>query len=263
MSEIAPEELIARLRLIRTRHVGPITYHELLDTYGSAFQAIDTLPDLARRGGSRTALTLHSKTQAEDEIADLKRLGGSLLCHDQGAYPALLKAIDPPPPLLFARGRMSLLREPMLAMVGARNASTNGRRFASRLAAGLGEAGFVIASGLARGIDAAAHRGALPTGTVAVLGGGLDQIYPPENTDLYGEIAATGVVLSERPLGHVGRAQDFPRRNRIISGMALGTLVVEAALRSGSLITARFAGEQGREVFAVPGSPLDERCRGT
>jgi DNA processing protein len=190
------------------------------------------------------------------------KAGIAILAHADPGYPALLRAIADPPPLLYARGHPTLLGQDTVAMVGARNASASGMRLARGLAQEIGQGGYVVASGLARGIDTAAHRGALTTGTVAVLAGGVDEVYPPENQGLYDEIVQAGLVISEMPLGTVATARHFPRRNRLISGLSLGVLVVEAAPRSGSLITARLAAEQGREVFAVPGSPLDPRARG-
>ena len=258
-----PSETLDWLRLLRSENVGPITFYQLLARFGSAAAALDALPDLARAAGRRRPLGLCSRQAAERELADLERAGARLVAWGEPDYPALLAAVEDAPPLLSLRGEAALLRRPAVAVVGARNASANGRRFARDFALQLGAQGLVVVSGLARGIDAAAHQGALPTGTVAVLAGGIDSVYPEENRELYGLIAERGVLLAEMPVGTEPQARHFPRRNRIISGTALGVLVVEAALRSGSLITARFALEQGREVFAVPGSPLDPRCRGT
>ncbi len=206
---------------------------------------------------------VYSRENAERELAAMKSHGVSLLAIGEEAYPGRLAMIDDPPPLLAVRGNLATLAMPMVAIVGARNASAAGIRFAERLARELGEAGFAIASGLARGIDAAAHRASLLSGTVAVLAGGHEHIYPPEHVDLAEAILAHGALVSEMPLGWQPRARDFPRRNRLISGLAAGVLIVEAAKRSGSLITARLALEQGREVFAVPGSPLDPRAEGS
>jgi DNA processing protein len=203
------------------------------------------------------------RAEAERELAALDRLGAALVCWGEPDYPSALVAVDDAPPVLAVLGNRDLLRPPMVAVVGARNASANGRRLAHDLAAGLGAAGIVVVSGMARGIDAAGHAGALDTGSVAVVAGGIDIVYPEENRGLYQALAERGVIVAELPFGAEPQARHFPRRNRIISGMALGVVVVEAAARSGSLITARFALEQGREVFAVPGSPLDPRCRGT
>jgi DNA processing protein len=256
-------ERIAALRLARSAEVGPITFRNLIDRFGSAEAAIDALPSLAARGGRAAHVRIVSADDAWREIERAEAIGARLIVLGEPDYPALLAAAEPAPPVLFARGRVELLRRSMIAIVGARNASANGRKLAQSLAAGLGARGHIIVSGLARGIDAAAHKGALDTGTIAVLAGGIDQIYPDEHTELAEAIAASGALVAEMPFGHVARAVDFPRRNRIIAGLARAALVVEAAERSGSLITARLALEMGREVFAVPGSPLDARCRGT
>jgi DNA processing protein len=251
------------LRLIRSEYVGPISFRHLLRRFGSARAALEALPELARRGGGARAPRLFPKAEAEREIEALDQLGARLVGRDEPAYPAALAAIDDAPPLLSLLGDAALLGRQAVAIVGARNASANGRRLAEDIARELGAAGFVVASGLARGIDHAAHRGSLETGTIAVVAGGVDVAYPPDNAELQQAIGARGLLLSEMPPGTVPQARHFPRRNRLISGLSLGVLVVEAALRSGSLITARCALEQGREVLAVPGSPLDPRCRGT
>ena len=250
------------LRLARTENVGPVTFDHLLQRFGTATKALATLPDLAARGG-RSLLKIATEAQVDRELADGAALGAVLIAACEAAFPQALAALDPPPPVIWARGRVELLDQPGVAIVGARVASAAGQRFARGLAAELGQAGHIIVSGLARGIDAAAHEGSLPTGTVAVLGGGVDDIYPPEHRDLYARIAETGCVVSENEPGRTAVARDFPRRNRIISGLSRAVVVVEAELRSGSLITARLAAEQGREVLAVPGSPLDPRARGT
>ena len=222
------------------------------------------MPDLARRGGADRAGRICSEEDARAELTASKKIGVSLLAPDEAGYPPRLATLDDAPPLLGVRGAQDALMRPMIAIVGSRNASGAGLKFAGQLARDLAEAGFVIVSGLARGIDQAAHRASLASGTVAVLAGGHDRIYPPEHEDLLAAMLNSGgAAISEMPLGHVPRARDFPRRNRLISGAALGVVVVEAAHRSGSLITARIAAEQGREVFAVPGSPLDPRAAGT
>jgi DNA processing protein len=252
------------LRLIRSDHVGPRTFRSLVQHFGSARAALERLPELARRGGADRPGRICSEEDARAELAANERLGVSLIASGEAGYPPRLSEIDDAPPLLAVRGAPDVLMRPIIAIVGSRNASGAGLKFAGTLARELGEAGFVIASGLARGIDQAAHRGSIEAGTVAVLAGGHDRIYPPEHEDLLARILASGgAAISEMPLGHVPRARDFPRRNRLISGTALGVVVVEAAFRSGSLITARIAAEQGREVFAVPGSPLDPRAAGT
>jgi DNA processing protein len=250
------------LRLCRTETIGPITFYAMLRRFGSARAALDMLPRLARRGERATAVTAVTRAEAEAEFAALHRAGARLVCWGEPGYPSALAAIEDSPPILTVLGEAQLLQRPMIAVVGARNASANGRRLARDLAAELGLAGLVVISGLARGIDAAAHLGALETGSVAVVAGGADVVYPAENRGLYDALGRRGAIVAELPLGTEPQARHFPRRNRIISGMALGVVVVEAAARSGSLITARFALEQGREVFAVPGSPLDPRARG-
>jgi DNA processing protein len=256
---------IDRLRLIRSDNVGPRTFRSLLNHFGDARTALERLPDLARRGGAARSGRICSEEEARAELAAAKRLGVLLVAPNEAAYPPRLATLDDAPPLLGVRVRGSpdVLIRPMIAIVGSRNASGAGVKFASQLARDLGDAGFVVISGLARGIDQAAHRSTIPTGTVAVLAGGHDRIYPPEHEDLLAALLDHGGAISEMPLGHVPRARDFPRRNRLISGAALGVVVIEAAHRSGSLITARMAAEQGREVFAVPGSPLDPRAAGT
>lgn len=259
---LSDTERLDWLRLIRTENVGPITFFRLLERFGSAAAAIAALPDLARRGGRSKPLSVFSRAQAEREIATNTRHGARLIAACEPDYPEMLAAIDDPPPLLSLRGQGHLLRQRAVAVVGSRNASLNGRRFAEKLAAELGQAGLLIVSGFARGIDTAAHAGALATGTAAVMAGGIDVIYPEENTQLYHSLCEQGVVVAETACGTTPQARHFPRRNRVISGMALGVVVVEGTAHSGSLITARLAGEQGREVFAVPGSPMDPRCQG-
>lgn len=250
------------LQLYRSENVGPRAFATLLKCYGSAGSALEALPDLAQRGGRRTRIC--PRAEAERELAALHRINGTLVLRGEPDFPPLLARADGAPPLLSMLGNPAALAQPSVAIVGGRNASAAGRTFANRLAASLGNRDYVVTSGLARGIDAAAHEGALHTGTIAVIAGGLDRIYPPEHTDLVRRIVdADGAVVSEMPLGWTARAQDFPRRNRIIAGIAQGTVLVEAAMRSGSLITARLAAELGREVMAAPGSPLDPRCEGS
>jgi DNA processing protein len=234
----------------------------MLRRFGSARAALEMVPRLARRGERSRTVVPVTRTEAEAELSTLQRAGAGLVCWGEPLYPSALAAIEDAPPILSVLGRPELLEKPIVAVVGARNASANGRRFSRELAASLGEAGIVVTSGLARGIDAAAHLGALATGSAAVVAGGIDVVYPEENRGLHEALARQGVILAELPPGTEPQARHFPRRNRIISGMALGVVVVEAAAHSGSLITARFALEQGRDVFAVPGSPLDPRCRG-
>ncbi|HSV28532.1 MAG TPA: DNA-processing protein DprA [Candidatus Omnitrophota bacterium] len=250
------------LRLIRSENVGPRTFFRLLERYGTAAAALAALPELAKRGGRTRPITVCTKGVAERELEAAEQVGAIPLAAIEPNYPRWLAATDDAPPILYVRGNPSLLTRSMVAMVGARNASVNGRNLARRIAADLGRAGLVVASGLARGIDTAAHEGSLASGTVAVLAGGVDVVYPPENQRLYEDIAASGAVLSEMPPGTQPQASHFPRRNRIVSGLSLGVVVIEATPKSGSLITARLAADQGREVFAVPGSPLDPRAQG-
>ena len=254
---------LACLRLIRSDNVGPATFRELINHYGGAEEALAALPELSRKGGRRQALRICPRDIAEAELEAAGSLGARPLFTIEPGYPPALAAVDLPPPLLYAKGNVGHLSRPMVAIVGARNGSAAGQKLTRMFASQLGTAGFVIASGLARGIDAAAHEAALATGTVAVLAGGIDNVYPPENAALQRQIGERGCLITENPPGFVPRAQDFPRRNRIISGISMGVLIVEAARRSGTLITARMAGEQGREVFAVPGHPLDPRAEGT
>ena len=250
------------LRLIRSDNVGPITFYKLLERFGTAKAALDALPDLAKRGGAKRVLKACPKSQVEREIEGLEKLGGTLITRAEDTYPPLLAHIDDAPPILSVLGHVHLLRKRTVAVIGARNASLNGRNFARRISMELGQAGLLVASGLARGLDTAAHQGSLATGTIAVVGGGVDVIYPKENDTLYNEIKDQGTIISEVAFGTKPIARHFPPRNRIISGLARGTLVVEASMRSGSLITARMALEQNREVFAVPGAPSDPRAQG-
>ncbi len=251
------------LRLARTENVGPVTFAQLIARYGEASLALAALPDLARRGGRVSPLGVPTADEIRRELEAGEALGARLLACCEADYPAALAAIDPPPPIIWVRGDSALLHRPSVAIVGARIASAGGQRFARGLAAELGASGHVVVSGMARGVDGAAHEGALATGTVAVLGGGIDDIYPREHHDLYQRIVGQGCVVSENAPGRTAVAKDFPRRNRIIAGLSRAVVVVEAELRSGSLITARLAAEQGREVLAVPGSPLDPRARGS
>ncbi len=255
------EDAFDRLRLIRSANIGPVGFVQLLARFGSAGAAIDALPDLARRGGGR-APRLADRGAIEAELRQLDTLGVRLLFLGAPDYPALLAEIDNPPPVIGYRGNRALLDRRVVAMVGARNASASACRHARGLARDLGVQDFAVISGLARGIDTAAHHGSIEAGTIGVVAGGIDIHYPPENRDLQEVIADQGLLLAEHPPGTEPRARHFPFRNRIIAGLALGTVVVEAAPRSGSLITARLAGEAGREVMAIPGSPLDPRSRG-
>jgi DNA processing protein len=261
---LTDEQRLDWLQLIRCENIGPRTFRTLLNRFGGAGPALEALPDLIRKTSSGRAIKLATRAETEDEMLAAAAIDVRFIALGEPEYPAALRAIDAAPPLIAVRGQDNVLLEPGVAIVGSRNASAAGLAFTDRLARGLGRAGFVIVSGLARGIDLAAHRASIETGTIAVLaGGGHARPYPAEHAPLLDEIAKKGAIVSEMPLNWEPRGRDFPRRNRIISGLALGTVVVEAARRSGSLITARFASEQGREVFAVSGSPLDARSEGT
>ncbi len=261
-TELSSQQRLAWLRLIRSDNIGPATFRDLLANYGTASAALDALPAIARRVGRR--IRICPAEQAEAELSAIDDLGARLIALGEPDYPHWLAEIDTAPPLISVMGASAILQQPMIAIVGSRNASVSGRKIAAKLARDLGARGLAVVSGLARGIDAAAHEAALESGTVAVFAGGLDRIYPPENAPLAQRIIAEGgALISETQLGLEPRARDFPRRNRIVSGLSLGVVVIEAADRSGTLITARFAGEQGRTVFAVPGSPLDPRAAGT
>ena len=250
------------LRLSRTENVGPISFKQLLQRFGTAKAALEALPEIAARGSKKT-FKIPAMSLIDDEIARANKLGIIFIAKNEPEYPEALAAIEDAPPIIAVRGNPALLHKRSIGIVGARNASLNGRKMADMLARDMGSEGIITISGLARGIDTAAHQGSLATGTVAVVAGGVDVVYPQENQKLYEQIIEQGCVISDQPLGLEPYAKLFPRRNRLISGLALGVIVVEAALQSGSLITARMALEQGREVFAVPGSPLDPRCTGT
>ncbi|MBB4642100.1 DNA-processing protein DprA [Rhizorhapis suberifaciens] len=252
---------LARLQLIRSANIGPVTYFQLIARFGTAQAALQAIPELAARGGGRPP-RLAGLGDIEREVERVRALGARYLFLEQHDYPALLAEIDNAPPAIIFRGRLELLERPMIALVGARNASAAACRFARGLAQDLGRSGASVVSGLARGIDTAAHEGSLATGTIAVIASGIDIVFPPENAALQEGIAQEGLLFAEQPPGTEPRARHFPYRNRIIAGLAAGTVVVEAAPRSGSLITARLAAESGREVMAVPGSPLDPRAQG-
>ncbi len=247
--------------MLRTPGIGPVTYRQLIARFGTPSAALAAIPDLARRGGGNPP-ALRSVADAEREIASVEKLGAKWLAVRQGLYPSLLAEIEDAPPLLIAKGNLNLLNQQAVSIVGARNASAAACRFARGLAHDLGQQGLVVVSGLARGIDSAAHDGALETGTIGVIAGGIDIFYPPENEQRQKDLYERGLVLAEMPPGTEPRARHFPYRNRIIAGISIGTVIVEAAPRSGSLITARLAAEAGREVMAVPGSPLDPRAQG-
>jgi len=257
--DLSDAERVDWVRLSRTPNVGPVTFAQLLKRYKTPANAIENLPALTRK----KPLLPPTKAQVEDEISATIAYGAQIIASCEPAYPALLRAVDPPPPILSVLGKAELLKGEAVAMVGARNASAAGRKIARDMAETVGQSGYVVVSGMARGIDGEAHAASLETGTIAVLGGGVDHIYPPQHDRLYAALASEGLIVSESPFGHRATAKDFPRRNRLITGLALGTVVVEAAERSGSLISARTALEQNREVMAVPGSPLDPRASGT
>jgi len=258
------EDWSDRLRLARAEGIGPVLYRRLVRRFGTAAAALDALPGLSRAGGRRQAPRVPSRALAEREREGVEEIGATLLFLGASGYPALLALLDDAPPVFSVLGRPEVLDQRAVAIVGGRNASANARRHAEALAADLAAKGLVVVSGMARGVDAAAHAGALTTGmTVACIAGGVDVAYPPENAALQRRVAEGGAVIAEAPPGTAPRAQHFPRRNRLIAGLSLGVVVIEAALRSGSLITARLATENNRELFAAPGSPLDERCRGS
>lgn len=256
-------ERLSWLRLIRADNVGSSTFNELINRFGSAHNAIEMLPSLANRGGKRGAIRIPSIDDVERELEHADRFGARFVASCEPDYPKMLALLDQPPPMIAYKGDIDVFSRPTVAIVGSRNASLSGTKIAGRIARDLGRMGYVIVSGLARGIDASAHSGSLDSGTVAVLAGSLDRPYPDQNIPLFHQIIETGgAVVSERPFGWQARARDFPRRNRIIAGLAIGLVVIEAAERSGSLISARLAGECGRLVFAIPGSPLDPRAAG-
>jgi DNA processing protein len=257
----ADQDRLDRLRLIRSSNIGPVTYFQLIQRFGTARAALEAIPQLAARGGGK-APVLAKIDDIAREVDAVDRIGARYLFLGQGLYPPLLAELDSAPPALIVRGDLRLLDRPTVAIVGARNASAAACRFARILAQGLADEGALVVSGLARGIDTAAHQGSISGGTVGVIASGIDISYPPENKDLQEEIAQRGVLIAEQPPGREPLARHFPYRNRIIAGMCLGTVVVEAATKSGSLITARLATEAGREVMAVPGSPLDPRAQG-
>lgn len=262
-SDIDPQTKLDWLRLIRTENIGPITFNKLLEFYGSAGRALQALPEMAKRGGRAKPLIAYPEKAAMAEMEQLEKLGGQLILKCDPRYPAHLAACEDAPPVLSVRGNVSLLAQQGLAIVGARNASLTGRKLAERFAAEIGSENYPIVSGLARGIDTAAHKASLQHGTVAVIAGGIDVVYPAENKDLFEEIITHGLIVAESPIGTQPQARHFPKRNRIIAGLSYGVLVIEAAQKSGSLITANMALDYGREVYAVPGSPLDPRASGT
>lgn len=262
-AKLARREKLACLRLIRSENVGPVTFRALINHYGGAQKALDALPELSRKGGRTKPIRICSADLAEQDLAAAEAAGAEVIFTIEPGYPALLANVDVPPPLIYAKGRLELLNRPAIAIVGSRMCSAAGAKLSAQFAGALSEAGYVIVSGFARGIDSFAHEASLRLGTIAVMAGGLDIIYPPENAGLYERLPSQGCMVSEQPPGFKARGPDFPRRNRIISGLSFGVVIVEAAARSGTLVTARFAADQGRHVFAVPGHPLDPRAEGT
>jgi DNA processing protein len=254
---------LAWLRLIRSENVGPITFRQLVNRFGGAVAALEALPELSRRGGLRRTISICSEANAQREMEQGRKAGMALIALGEEGYPKYLAAVESAPPLLYVLGNHALLSRPSVAIVGSRNCSALGRKVAGQIAERLGSAGCTVVSGMARGIDAAAHAASLGSGTCAVLAGGADNVYPPDNQTLYERIVGQGCVISEMAPGYQPTGRDFPKRNRIVAATSLATVIVEAANRSGSLITARMAAEMGRDVFAVPGSPLDPRAEGT
>ncbi|EJW20500.1 putative Rossmann fold nucleotide-binding protein involved in DNA uptake [alpha proteobacterium IMCC14465] len=257
------QSILDAIRLIRSANVGPITYHQLIALYGTAGKALEALPELAARGGGKRKIRIFSERDAAKELKEVKKAGAELLVSGDNNYPLHLAHIPDAPPVITYLGNIHLLEKTCVAIVGARNASAAGLKTARKLSGGLGERDYCIVSGMARGIDTIAHQAALEHGTIAVLAGGIDNIYPKENTDLYHRLCAEGLILAENPIGTKPLDRHFPRRNRIISGLSIGVIVAEASIGSGSLITARMAAEQNREVMVVPGSPEDPRCIGS
>jgi DNA processing protein len=263
VAELGTAERLACVRLIRSENVGPVTFRALVNHFGGAEAALAAVPELSRRGGRARPIRLCPADKAEAELERAEQAGAVPLFTIEPGYPVALAVIDAPPPLLYVKGDAALLDRPIVSIVGSRQCSAAGTKLARVFAKELGRAGYVVASGLARGIDAVAHEAALESGTIAVVAGGIDVVYPPEHEVLQRTIGEQGCLITEMPPAFVPRGKDFPRRNRIISGISFGVLVVEAARRSGTLVTARLAAEQGRDVFAIPGHPLDPRAEGT
>jgi len=263
LRNVDDQERINWIRLIRSENVGPVSFHNLLEVHGNVENALDALPSMSLRGGRTKPVKVASVSQCEKELDVTRQMGGTIITACEPEFPILLKQLRDFPPIITVYGNDQILNHHSVAIVGSRNASANGCRFSEKLAHDIGQHHLMVISGLARGVDTAAHRGALKSGTIAVMAGGLNHIYPPENKELFRSIGENGAVITEMPYDAVPKAQNFPRRNRIISGMSLGVVVVEANFRSGSLITSRMALEQSREVFAVPGFPLDPRSVGT
>jgi len=261
--KISESERVAWVRLSRTKNIGKTTFFNLLKIFGNVNDAVKNVGDYSLKGGLKFPIQVADEALAIKEISDCKKIGAEIITFIEPEYPPLLKQIADPPPIITIRGNKNLLNKDIISVVGPRNSSTNGYKFAKMIAHDLGKHDLVVASGMARGIDSAAHLGALETGTIAVIAGGIDHIYPPENKELYYQIVEKGLIISEIPYGASPKGGNFPQRNRIISGLALGVVVIEATLKSGTLITAKFAMEQNRDIFAVPGSPFDPRHQGT
>lgn len=260
---ISDKERLSWVRLSRTENIGPKTFHMLLDVCGSIDKAIESVPAMSVKGGRKKPITILSEKNAKIEIDQVEKFGARIIAACEPEYPKLLRKVSDHPPVITVYGDTNTWQNPCVSIVGARNASANGCQYAGLLAKQLGEQYKITSvSGLARGIDTAVHRASLATGTVAVVGAGINRIYPAENKELFHEIGKYGAIISEFPYDSSPKPQNFPIRNRIVSGMTLGTVVVEASVNSGSLITARIALEQNREVFAVPGSPMDPRSQG-
>ena len=261
-TELSEEEQVNWLRLLRSTNVGPKTFFKILSIFSSSALALENISDFSRQGGTRKPIKAFDKSLAEEEIAKTKKIGAKIIYFCNESYPKLLKEIYDPPPILTCRGDINLFNKNIISVVGPRNASFNGKKFAHKISYDLGKHDIIIGSGMARGVDTYAHEGALEKGTIAVLGGGVDNIYPAEIKELYQKILKNGLIISENPIGSAPKAINFPKRNRIISGLSSALIVVEASLRSGTLITARCAIEQNREILVVPGSPFDPRCQG-
>jgi len=263
MRKLSNTERLDWLQLIRTPTIGPVNFHRLIARFNTAGAALAALPDLARNAGRANTLRAADRNEAQEELKNADRCGARLIASCEPDYPSALRPLADCPPVIYLRGHAALFEKTAVAVIGARNASGIGLKLARNFASDLGAAGIVVSSGLARGIDGAAHAASLNTGAIAVVAGGVDVIYPPEHEDLTRRLAKQGAILSERPMGHKPTARDFPRRNRLISGVSRGVVIIEAADRSGTIHTARYANEQGREVFVVPGSPLDPRYGGS
>ena len=263
LHQLSEAELISWIRLIRTNNIGRSTFFNLLKIFNNAQTAIENIEEFSIRGGLKTPIKPYNKNDAIKELEATRNFGADIIGFTEEAYPKMLREISDPPPILTVKGKINLLNQNIIAVVGPRNASFNGCKFARKIAKELGENKIIIASGLARGIDTAAHEASLTTGTIAVIAGGINNIYPSENANLYHQISNQGVIISEIPFGTLPRGGNFPQRNRIISGLSLGVVIIEATLKSGTLITAKFALEQNREIFAVPGNPMDPRYEGT